>query len=147
MRGARKALLAMEKRDGFITPRTVLAEARDRKAEFHPDLHRHFTWDDGKAGERWRLEEAQRLIQRYTITVDSLPDRKVKLRVFSSVDCEDGPAYFNTGEAMKDPEMRDFIMQQAMKDIAALRMKYQALVDFDEALQASIGKSGRRKAS
>jgi len=54
---------------GRLTPDAVKHAARDPD---HP-LHSHFTWDDGEAAEKWRTEEARRLIRsvRYVVRIDS----------------------------------------------------------------------------
>lgn len=44
---------------GVLEPRTVWMSAR---SESHP-LHRKFTWNDTKAADKWRDEEARRLIR------------------------------------------------------------------------------------
>ena len=139
---AREELLSLVERDGFITPESVLEAAQDPESS----LHQHFTWDDSAAAERYRLVEAGRLIRRYKITVEVEPERHVKVRAFTSVPGpEDRPVYERTERALV--EHRDVVFQQCMRDIAALRSKYQGLVDFDECLQASVGRKRRRKAS
>lgn len=139
---ARAALASLAARDGFVTPSTVLDEARDPDSALHP----HFVWDDTEAAERYRLVQAQGLIRRYKITVVTAAEQTVRVRAYTSLPSEDGPAYMDTREAMSQPGSRELIMQQAMRDIAALRAKYQALLDFDEVLRASIGrKVGRRR--
>lgn len=144
---AREALVALVERDGSITPASVLDEARDEASP----LHTHFEWDDSEAAEQYRLVQARGLIRRYKVTVEVKPDTFVKVRQFSSVpaaDPDEGTDYVLTSEALKDDVQRDFIFQQCMKEIASLRAKYGALVDFDAALRESIGaKRTRKKAS
>lgn len=139
------ALLDLARRDGSITPESVVEAATDPASP----LHNHFTWDDTEAARRYRLVEAGHLIRRYRIVVETAPDRKVKVRAFSSVPVGDDLGYVPTVEAMADPERREFVVQQAMREVAALRAKYQALIDFDEVLRSSIGQktTRRRKAS
>lgn len=51
---------------GILTRSAVVAAARNKR---HP-LHREFEWDDRKAGQRYRLLRAQKLIVHYlTVTV------------------------------------------------------------------------------
>lgn len=146
---AREALVALVERDGRITPASVLDEARDEASPLHP----HFEWDDSEAAEQYRLVQARGLIRRYKVTVEVKPDTFVKVRQFSSVPSADPEHpdehdYTLTSEALKDDEQRDFIFQQCIREIASLRAKYGALVDFDTALRESIGaKRSRKKAS
>jgi hypothetical protein len=55
----------IEQRHGELTPAIVVEEARDVS---HP-WHTEFEWNDGVAGERYRLNQARRLIAQVRITV------------------------------------------------------------------------------
>lgn len=56
---------AIEERHGELTPAIVVEEAR---APDHP-WHDEFEWNDEAAGERFRLNQARRLIARVRVTV------------------------------------------------------------------------------
>ena len=128
---ARKELLRIAQRDGFLTPQVVLAEARSESSP----LHSHFTWEDGEAAERWRLYEAASLIRRYKIEVDVAEDKTVRVRAFVST----GEGKYKQAEdAMRDPKDRDVVLGQAQKEFRTLRRKYAALVDFDGMVQAEM---------
>ncbi len=62
---AQAELKALESRSGTLTPQEVVEAARDEGTA----LHECFTWDDGEAAERWRLEEARELIRSVRIEV------------------------------------------------------------------------------
>lgn len=136
------ALLAIAHRDDGITPEVVVTEAQDPTSP----LHQHFTWDDTEAAEKYRLAEAQALIRRYKIVVHKSPDEKVRVRAFSNVPDGDGSKYVPTEEAMADPARRQFVFEQATKELAQLRRKYEALIEFDEVLKAAIKKPRKRAA-
>lgn len=142
---AREALLALAKRDGFITPESVLTEATNPESE----LHAHFEWDDEKAAHFGRLTQASNLIRRYKVTIETPDEKRVKVRAFSSVPHGAGKAYVSTEDALADDDQRQFIFEQAMREVATLRAKYQALTDFDAVLRASLGEkvTKRRKAA
>src|SRR5262245_29148308 len=53
-----RELERIHKRNGAVTPKLVLDAARD---EGHP-LHDFFEWDDSIAGDKYRLEQAMRMI-------------------------------------------------------------------------------------
>lgn len=144
---ARDALWRMFVRDGSITPEAVVAEARDETSPEYSNLHKYFTWDVQQAAEeRWR-EQAKGLIRRYWVTVEIKPESFVRLRAFSSIPTEDGPAYVSTESAMRSPETRDLIMQQAKRDVESLRLKYKALIDFDAVLREVLEEQERKVAS
>ena len=56
----KKELERIESEHGVIVPEAVVAAARDPGSP----LHEHFTWDDSKAAESWRIVEARKLIAR-----------------------------------------------------------------------------------
>ena len=67
----RTELLAIaDKRGGHLSPRAVLAEARD---EEHP-LHACFEWDDGAAAEAFRLGQASSLIREVSLEITVEPN-------------------------------------------------------------------------
>lgn len=140
---AKEALLELAQRDGFITAQTVLDEAR---AESSP-LHEHFEWDDSEAAEQYRLVQARGLIRRYKITIETAPEKVVQVRMLSNVPTSEGMGYALTSEAMKDDVQRDFIFQQAIREAAAFRRKYENLVDVEAVWRESSAKPRRRKAS
>jgi polynucleotide 5'-kinase involved in rRNA processing len=132
-----QALLAIAKRDGTITPEVVVAEAADQTSP----LHRVFEWDDSAAAEQWRLVQARSLMRRYRIVIETSEEETVKVRAFSHT----GTGYQRTDEAMAEPASRDFIFAQAVRELAALRRKYQALVDFDAVIKESAKKRTRTR--
>jgi hypothetical protein len=64
-KAARLAVVDLEKR-GRLTPRDLVDAARDPSSP----LHSEFEWDDGKAADDWRIEQARRLIRSVKVMVD-----------------------------------------------------------------------------
>ena len=58
-------LKRMEDKRGRLTPQEIVEAARPEDSI----LHGCFEWDDGKAAEAWRLEQARELIRRVKIEV------------------------------------------------------------------------------
>lgn len=135
---ALKELTRLVDRDGYITPESVLDEAR-------PDgspLHRYFEWDDDVAAEQYRLVQARQLIVRYSVEVEIQPEKVIRPRAF--VNSSPG-RYTPIADAMRDPDARDRVMQSAIRELSALRRKYEHLCDFDAAIQASSAARRRGK--
>ncbi len=135
----RETLVALYERDGKLTPEQVVAEASDPD---HP-LHGHFEWDDTAAAHRYRLSQAGHLIRQCKVRVQVEPERTERVRVFAHVPTRG--SFVPTDEALSGPD-RDVVMEQAVRELEALRRKYQALVDWDRVL-AEAGKRRRRKAA
>lgn len=135
----RQELFELYHRDGVITPAAVVDKARD------PDtaLHSQIDWDNEEAGGKWRLHQARMLIVRYDVVVETAPETNIRVRQFVNT----GPSsYTPIDDAFADPASREMVMHQATRELAALRRKYDQLVDFDAVIQAHLAKpKGRRK--
>lgn len=125
----REALQELCERQGFLTPESVLVEASREDSV----LHSYFEWNDTEAARRYRLVQAGGLIRSCKVTVTTSPEETRRVRAFTSVPREDGPVYVPTGTALRLE--RDVVLQQALRDLTALRNKYQSLVDFGEVLR------------
>lgn len=124
----RPALQAIYDRDGKLTPEQVVAEAADPDHTLHP----YFTWDDTVAAHKYRLLQAAHLIRSCKIRVKVAPERTERVRVFTHVPTRQ--SYVPTVEALRRPEDRNVVLEQALRDLDALRRKYQALLDWSEVL-------------
>lgn len=60
------------RRDGEVSPESILESARSPKSP----LHQYFEWDDSLAAERYRLEQARQMIMRSKLIVQLVEARK-----------------------------------------------------------------------
>lgn len=111
--------LMQKSRTGRLLPADVVEVAED---ENHP-LHNHFTWDNGVAAHKWRLQEAQTLIRSFTIYNQEL---NVKVRTFSSLesDRDMGGGYRWTMDVVERPNLRSQLLLTALHELEAVRRKY-----------------------
>lgn len=88
----------IQKRDGEITPEAIVKEAR----KTHSVLHNYFEWNNTKAADKYRLQQAAELIQRIEVKV--LKDGETKtIRAFEVINKgvgEKGYASFNLGDGL-----------------------------------------------
>ena len=132
------ALEAISKANaGRLTPKATVEAARNSRNQ----LHRHFEWDDAKAGEAYRIGQAQELI-RVIRVVDE--DRDEPQRAFLSVKDGDGTAYHSYGEVKTSRDLQLAVMKQAHRDLEAWEKRYS---EFEEAFtlvqQARVKLNGR----
>ena len=91
------------------------------------ELHKCFEWDDAVAGEEYRKEQA-RLLMRMIVTVAECETptgrESVRIRAYESVrfQAPDGNAernmtYIPTREVMRDPELREQVMERLRSTI------------------------------
>ena len=133
---AGEELEKIEARDGEITPRAVVEEARPEGSK----LHNVFEWDDEKAAEQYRLTQASTLIRCIVVKPEE-KDIKEPVRMF--VNCnptDDGQkktgSYINFRSAFEDPESRAVILSNAKHELRVFRSKYQRLKELAKVFDA-----------
>jgi hypothetical protein len=141
-----KELRRLEKRDGKIFTTAVVDAARSKTSP----LHAHFEWDDSKAAEQHRLHQARQLIE--TITVERGP---LIERAFTSVITEQPKtggvpstfvrAYVNTERVLKDPSLRQQVLNTAIAEIERWATKYRNLEELDTITRAVFKLSNQLK--
>lgn len=139
----RTELERIYKRDGVLEPEAVLADAEDPTSP----LHRYFEWDDGMAAHKHRIAQAMLLIRTVKIRVEVTPQRVHKVRAFVSVPRENGRSYEALEDALQDAPTREVVMEQCVRELAAIRNKYKALCDVDKAWEIASTRKIRRKAA
>lgn len=113
---------------GEARPEAVVDLARNPDNPLHPC----FEWDDTKAAEAHRIDQARYVLRAVVIVRDSASDTTI--RAFVSPEREGG---YRTIEAvMSDPTSRDLLIEQARRDLEAFSRKYQALEELSGVRQA-----------
>jgi hypothetical protein len=79
-----EAVTSLYKRNGRVTPSMVVEAAKPKTAP----LHCYFEWNDKKAGHKFRLHQARRLIRVARVTVDG--DKKEQLFHIPSITKAEG---------------------------------------------------------
>lgn len=124
MKEERKLLTQLAQRNGgVLRVDDVLEEARQEGSI----LHKHFEWDDSKAAEQYRRDQARALIQRCKITlVDNTP---VQVRAFVSLpsDRDAGGGYRLTAEVVSDENMKAELVRDIKMTIARWNKKLHLL--------------------
>lgn len=130
----------VRKAHGAIEPATVVEVARNPKSL----LHGYFTWDDKKAAEAHRLNEARYLIRSVEVYV-TFPHRPdpIPTRAFVSVGTQGGDAegqrFTSVHAVLADPDSRAQLLAKAWAELAAFRIKYarlEELADVFDAIEA-----------
>ena len=134
---AGEELERIESRDGEITPRAVVEEARPEGSK----LHNVFEWDDEKAAEQYRLTQASHFIR--CIVVRPMPEDKVKepVRMYINQNptdkgqCRSG-SFINLKSALENPDSRAVVLSNAMHEMKMFRAKYYKLKELSEVFKA-----------
>ena len=124
---------------GNLSPHDVVEAAR---ADRHP-LHRHFEWDDAKAAEAYRLDQARHLIR---IVRVERPDDQEPVRAFISV-ADRGVSYRTIDDVLGSARLQAIVLDQAQRDLEAFEKRYRELEDVCSVIADARAKiADRRKA-
>lgn len=126
---------------GVIHPREVVAAARDAASP----LHSCFTWDDAKAAEEYRVEQARALLQVVVQWIDT-GDSKRSAKVFVSLsqDRKVG-GYRLLLDVMSDDQLREQLLADALEELNRWQAKYREVKEL-ASIFAAINDSGSRAA-
>ena len=121
---------------GRLVPAEVVDIAAD---QVHP-LHPMFEWSDSEAARRYRIGQAAAMIRSVKITVTAerdgeAEDFKVRSWLSSRAAGEAGPGYLPEQEVRTRPDQRARVLRQMMREVNALRRRYEHLSEFWSAIQ------------
>jgi hypothetical protein len=120
----------IQSNQGDITPEAVLKDARSRSSP----LHDFFTWDDTKAAEKWRLQQAGYLLRNIEIEV-VCNDKPQVTRAFFNVSSGNGDTkptsvYVSFERAFSDTELRQQVINAALDELMYWQTKYRQYTEF-----------------
>lgn len=105
------------------TPKQIVDRARDKTSE----LHKCFEWDDSKAAERWRLEQARQV--RHFLVIKKPEDNPdvPEIRAFHYTGVSDG--YVTAKRAFTVADEYAGLLVRAKCELKAFAEKYRILKD------------------
>lgn len=123
----------IERHRGDLRPEYVVEEARSSNSP----LHRFFEWDNEKAAEAYRLDQARDLIRR--VYVKHVDQQEIPSPVRAFVNVQNGDAersYESIASVMSDDMKRARLLQQARRELELWRLRYQHLREFSRLVSA-----------
>jgi hypothetical protein len=120
-----------EESEGLLLPERVVEFARDPETA----LHSRFTWDDSEAAAKWRLEEARRVIRMF-VTVLEPVETPIKVYVSLESDRRGTGGYRRIEDVLTNGDMRRQLLDQARREFAIWKAKYQTLKELDPVFSA-----------
>lgn len=117
-------LEAIRKRnpDGLLLIEDVVKAARSKKSS----LHTEFEWDDAKAAEKWREEQARNLIRAH-VTYEPRVARETRGYLSVPTDRENGGGYRPTSEVLSRPELEAQCVEEMRKTMLGMRARFSYL--------------------
>lgn len=108
--------------DGVLEARRVWLESRDPSAP----LHGEFTWDDAEAADKYRDQEARKLIQ----CVEIVREDDGRMRGWAHVVVNGKSGYQPMVEALSKPDTRLQVIAEARRDLLSARHRMEVLEEF-----------------
>jgi len=128
-----------EKHGGELTADQFVAAAKAKRSPLHELLN----WDDSQAAHEHRLAQARGVLRAFVIVRPAVDRPDIKTRAFTVVTrppIEEGEkarkVYRSIEDALADPEERAEILLRAVRELLAVRRRYQALTELDSIFQA-----------
>lgn len=121
----------LEDRDGQLKPAVIVEESKPEASTLHPC----FEWDDTKAAEKHREEQA-RAIMRNLVVIQTSPkeDKEpitVAIRAFVNISKPES-VYITIDKALSDEDMRKQLLSKALEELESFKFKYDTLVELSE---------------
>jgi hypothetical protein len=130
---AGEALARIEKgQNGLLEPETVVRAAQDVKSPLHP----HFEWDDAKAADAFRTDQARDLIRNLTIDIGRSNIEPRTIRAFVNIESGDQQGYVSTPVAMSSAELRRQVIAKAWAELEAWRQRHAELTELGRIFSA-----------
>ena len=123
--------------NGELQPQHVVEAAKDRR---HP-LHKHFEWDDKKAADAFRLDQARSIIR---IVRTKIEEDEPPVRAFYSVKDDNGQRYRAVETVMSSVSLQLALLKAAERDLRAFQNRYRAIQDIAESISEAVSKIERR---
>lgn len=106
---------------GRLTPRSVVKAAENPRSV----LHKHFEWDDAKAANAFRLDQARGIIRVVQVEDEDADPQ----RAFLSVSDGKGVSYRTAAEVANSRDLQYAVLRQAERDLLAFETRYRELSD------------------
>lgn len=120
---AGEELERLERKHRELTPTIVLDSARSEKSV----LHKVFEWNDTKAAEKYRLQQAGLLIANLTVKIEGEQNLE-PTRAFVNIEKDERKGRFiNVQTAFQYQETREVVLQNALKELISFKKKYAGL--------------------
>lgn len=110
----------------LVAPSAVVEFAKRNKRSA---LHKEFEWNNTKAAQQYRLEQARHLIRLY-VNVVPTENGDIPARMYVSLVSDrrkTGGGYRTLQSVMTNDELRHELLQQALDELQRVRRKYQNL--------------------
>jgi len=125
----------LAKKAGGLVPSKIVEEAEDPQAV----LHTCFEWDDTRAAQKYREDQAGTILRNLVVIHESDEDDvPLKTRAFVRVAAEQSTysRYVDIASALADSKMRESLLEVAKNELRSFQIKYHNLTELVELFEA-----------
>jgi hypothetical protein len=121
-----EALQSVYDSRGRLTPAIVVEEAKKNRTAAGKLLRTKLEWDDAVAGEKYRIVQAQELIQSVRVTYREATETEVarSVRGFHAIQGPEGYVYEPLAEIVDDEIKTRILLQSMEREWKALHRRY-----------------------
>lgn len=123
-----KTIEKIEKKYGECTASLLLEEARNKKSQ----LHSLFEWDDTVAAEKFRLDQATKIITAVAVIYDNNNEEPIITRAFVNVGAKNNGSFITMATALSNEKSRSIVFQHALEELQTFKAKYAGLQELAE---------------
>ena len=129
-----KELEQLEMENGHIDPVDLVDAARPEDSV----LHKLFEWDDTKAAELYRRNQAGNIIRSISVSIEEsrVPEKAFINIVPTDIGQKKTGIYVNLRDSMDSPEYREIILNNAKNEMRIFRSKYSHLAKLAKVIAA-----------
>lgn len=120
------------KHEGFLDEKDVVAEASNRSSALHP----YFEWNDKRAANEYRLDQARDLIRSIVVSYPESQNESVRYYVSVKPSEDQEARYYPTELAVKNEDMRQNILAAALRDMKSFMKRYEQLQELSKLFNA-----------
>lgn len=113
-----------------LTKENLVEVSRPKNAP----LHNEFEWNDSKAAEEWRKEQAGYIIRHLTIETETMTATPV--RAFFQVEGGCSRAYEHINAIMVDESKKNRLLDIAIRELESFKAKYNMLKELEKVFEA-----------
>jgi hypothetical protein len=119
---------------GELRPEEVVEESREPEAPLHPV----FEWDDERAAELHRQEQARGLIRSVRVVYQDADDQPSQRIAYISVrtDPDSDRSYVSATRVMEEPELKNQAIADAISLLRGVQRRYRELTELEAVWEA-----------
>ena len=114
--------------DVNLTPEQIVQKAKDENTE----LHKCFEWDDSKAADKYRLEQARHLVCNLVFVPKKKDETPVRVFHIS----QEKSVYKPTKLILSKPDEYSALLERAKQELYAFQRKYKSLIELEDIFKA-----------